>query len=161
MGFFVDCFTAERKHRQIRNPICNAPDFCISVLSRALAHQLCHMPPSFIHDGLVEPSVNSAEIATMLQAPSASISKAMRVQHVTISVKDVVIVGNSALFTKMCTATDAPPLIVHAFNFSHQQGTGRVWRLQPGTFTVSLSDVLFFQPSYWTFLEPTTLLTLD
>lgn len=161
----VDCFTAERKHRsmkQIANPINITGGFSVAVLSRALANQLAQMPETLCSNVLCKPFCESAEVASMMKVPKAMISKSIDIHHATVSVGDVIISGRRALQVKACVQTHELALVVSVYEFHSMQGSGELWKqTQQGLFSVGTSTLEFVQPSYWCFQDESTLLTLE
>lgn len=166
MTTLVDCFTAERKHKMakaVAQPINNFSDFGVAVLSRCIANQIVSMPESFVANHLIRPVCDSPDTASMLNVPSAKLSMAMRVHHSLVSINDVIIAGGTAMKVRGCVQTDTLLLLVVVFHSAGTLGSGQVWtQTAPTIRTIDVSLLVdFLEPSFWTYIDPQTVLTLE
>lgn len=165
-GFVFDAFTLERKHRSIKqhaNHICVTRCYEKSLTSQVLASELMKMPHSIIQPGLRGPIVKSAEAATMLgMTGEIEIAKGIFVRYMNLTTDDVIISGTLAMKILVFAKAFKLQCFVHVFEFSHREGSGRVFKSKTlETSVVSLEDASFVQPSYWTFVDRLTLKVLD
>ena len=99
----------------------------------------------------------------MLNVPFAKLAKAVRVQHALLSIDDVVIAGGTAMKVRGCVQTDTLLLLVIVFHCTGTLGSGHVWtQASPNIRSIDVSLLVdFLEPSFWTYLDPQTILTLE
>lgn len=108
------------------------------------------------------PRAMSAEMGNMFGHASAEVGRTLVLGCLHIDVGDVVVTPEKALKIMACLRLPNGDVqtLVQSFHLTGQQGHGRTWTREPGTYSFD-PRMPFHQISFWAYMQEDVLLTLD